>query len=43
MKPVSAILVAGFAIAAVVLGVLYYQETRNDLSIKIDPPNVSVN
>jgi hypothetical protein len=42
MKPISAILVTCLAVAAIILGVLYYQETKNDFTIKIDPPNVSV-
>lgn len=43
MKPVSAILVTCFAVAAVVLGYLYYQETKNDVTISVDPPKVKVN
>jgi hypothetical protein len=42
MKPSSAILVACLAVAAVVLGVLYYQETKNDITIKVDPPKVQL-
>lgn len=43
MKPVSAVLITCFAVAAVVLGVLYYQETKNDVTISVDPPKVKVN
>lgn len=43
MKPASTILVACLAIAAVVLGFLYYEETKNDVTISIDPPKVNVN
>lgn len=36
-------IVGALAIAVVVLGYLYWQETKNDVSITLKPPTVSTN
>jgi hypothetical protein len=36
-------IVGALAVAVVVLGYLYWQETKNDVNIKLQPPAVSTN
>jgi hypothetical protein len=36
-------IVGALAVAVVVLGYLYWQETRNDVSIKLEAPRISTN
>lgn len=42
MKPASAFLVGALVIAVLALGYLYYDETKSDVEIKIDPPNITI-
>ena len=36
-------IVGALAVAVVVLGYLYWQETRNDVTIKLEAPRISTN
>ena len=42
MRSASAVVMTLLAVGIVVLGVLYYQETRNDITIRVDPPKIEV-
>jgi hypothetical protein len=36
-------IVGALAVAVVVLGYLYWQETKNDVNIKLEAPRISTN
>jgi hypothetical protein len=42
-KTMRGFIVGALAVAVVVLGYLYWQETRNDVSIKLEAPRISTN
>ena len=42
MKPVHGFVMGGLAVAVIVLGYLYYQETQKSAEITIDVPNVTI-
>ncbi len=41
MKPLTTAIIAALAVAVVVIGYLYYERTRNDITIQI--PKVELN
>jgi hypothetical protein len=40
-KTMRGFIVGALAVAVVVLGYLYWQETRNDISIKLEAPRIT--
>ncbi len=42
MQSVTAYIIGALTVAVIVLGYLYYEERRNNVSLRIDLPNVEI-